>query len=211
MKSKLIIGIGALAMVAGVAFSVMTYSGNASYTSVAKVYEEGRQLAEFSLTDQHGQAVNKTNLAGKWTLIFLGYTYCPDVCPATLARLANLYPKLLPLADEPVQVMFVSVDPQRDTSERLKEYVDYFNSDFMAVTNPHKDLFPFVRNLGLVYSMVDDTSQENYAVDHASSVVLIAPDKTIKAIFKPESKLGQLALVNTTLLKQDFEYIVDDY
>ena len=103
----------------------------------------------------------------------------------------------------------VSVDPMRDKPEKLSQYINYFNDEFIAVTADHGVLYPFARNLGMMYSIADDPSQENYFVDHSASVVLINPEGDIAAIFKPDHALGELPIVDGEELASDFAKIVE--
>ncbi|WP_352260099.1 SCO family protein, partial [Psychrobacter sp. TB55-MNA-CIBAN-0194] len=87
----------------------------------------------------------------------------------------------------PLQVWFLSVDPKRDTPAKRKQYIDYFNPDFLAVSGEHKHLFPVVRELGLIYA-ISDSSESEYAVDHSASVAMVDQNGAVRAIFKPEFK-----------------------
>ena len=87
-----------------------------------QAYPNARPVIPFSLTDHNGNAFTEAHLKGQWNLIFLGYTYCPDICPTTLAELRRIYPTIT--ENEKVNVIFVSVDPKRDTTPQLKTYVD---------------------------------------------------------------------------------------
>lgn len=173
-----------------------------------QVYESPREVKPFNLVDQNQQSFTKASLNGKWSLVFLGYLSCPDICPMTMAKLANLLPKLNEAADLPVQVLFVSVDPKRDIAQRRKEYVDYFNPEIVGLGAEHKDLFPFVRNLGLMYS-IPSGEEENYFVDHSASVVLINPQGDIAAIFKPKVAVGEVPTINSQVLLADFTTLVE--
>lgn len=179
-----------------------------SVSEHTQVYEPEREIKPFNLVDQNQQMFTKKSLAGKWSLVFLGYLSCPDICPMTMAKLANLLPKLKAEAEQPVQVLFVSVDPKRDTAERRKEYVDYFNPEILGLGADHKDLFPFVRNLGLMYS-IPTGDEENYFVDHSASVVLINPQGSIAAIFKPKVAVGEVPTINSQVLLADFQTLVE--
>ena len=120
----------------------------------ADYYPAGRDINPFALTDADAQPFTPANLTGHWSFLFIGYTYCPDVCPTTLADLRSVYPALKKIAPTS-QVVFISADPQRDDSARLKSYTAFFEPEFKAATAPHSALFPLVRNLGLVYSIVE--------------------------------------------------------
>ena len=174
----------------------------------ALVYENAKPLSDFTLNDQRGELVTKQQFLGQWNLVFLGYTSCPDICPLTLAKLNAVYKNLQ--ADYPLQVWFLSVDPKRDTPAKRKQYIDYFNPDFLAVSGEHKHLFPVVRELGLIYA-ISDSSESEYAVDHSASVAMVDQNGAVRAIFKPEFKQGSVPLINATTLTKEFKKIADYY
>lgn len=174
----------------------------------ALVYEIAKPLSDFKLNNQNGELVTKAQFLGKWNLVFLGYTSCPDICPLTLAKLNNVYKNLH--NDYPLQIWFMSVDPKRDTAQKRKAYIDYFNPDFLAVSGPHKDLFPLVRELGLIYA-ISDSNESEYAVDHSASVALVDQNGAVRAIFKPEFKQGSVPLINASQLTEEFIKIADYY
>jgi len=174
----------------------------------ALVYENAKPLSDFTLNDQRGELVTKQQFLGQWNLVFLGYTSCPDICPLTLAKLNAVYKNLQ--ADYPLQVWFLSVDPKRDTPAKRKQYIDYFNPDFLAVSGEHKHLFPVVRELGLIYA-ISDSEESEYAVDHSASVALVDQNGAVRAIFKPEFKQGSVPLINATTLTEEFKKIADYY
>ncbi len=174
----------------------------------ALVYEQAKSLSPFILADQHGATVDNSQFKDHWNLVFLGYTSCPDICPMTLAKLTAVQKQLS--QDYSVQVWFVAVDPKRDTTKKRKAYIDYFNPNFLAVSGPHKQLFPFVRELGLIYA-INDSDEQEYAVDHSASVVLVDPSGAVRAIFKPEFKQGSVPLINATRLTKEFMLIADYY
>lgn len=198
--------VAALALFVGQLVYHVKYSETVSENT--QVYEPAREINPFNLVDQNQHPFTKESLLDKWSLVFLGYMSCPDICPMTMAKLSNLLPKLQDSADQPVQVLFVSVDPQRDTAERRKEYVEYFNPEIVGLGAEHKDLFPFVRNLGLMYS-IPTGEEENYFVDHSASVVLINPEGLIAAIFKPKVAVGEVPTINSQVLLADFQALVD--
>ncbi|MFY8326692.1 SCO family protein [Pseudoalteromonas sp. ZZD1] len=174
----------------------------------ALVYEQAKPLSDFALLDQHKNKVTKAAFAGQWNLVFLGYTSCPDICPLTLAKLNAVHKALN--EQYPLQIWFLSVDPKRDTADKRKAYIDYFNPDFLAVSGEHKDLFPLVRELGLIYAISDSDEQE-YAVDHSASVAMVDSRGAVRAIFKPEFKQGSVPLINAKSLISEFKLIADYY
>ena len=151
----------------------------------ASRFPVARQLAPFRLLDQHGQTFDNSTLQGKWSLLFFGYTHCPDVCPTTLAVLNGVARKLSG-SDVPVQFVFVSVDPERDTPEQLARFVNYFNPDFTGATGTATELEALTRQLGVLHTRAADPQQpDNYLVDHSAAVFLTDPSGRYHAVFTP--------------------------
>ena len=173
-------------------------------------YKEPRVIKPFQFEDHHGEIFNNENLANKWSVVFFGYTSCPDVCPTTLQELNFAYDELK-IASKDVQILLVSVDPVRDTTKKLAQYISYFNNEFIALRAGHSVLFPFARNMGLMYSITDGSKGEGYLVDHSASIVLINPEGKIAAIFKPEHELGELPIISGDYLVSDLTKIVNLY
>ncbi len=195
-----------LALVAGVVLYQWSHVG--AEPKLALVYPQPRVLADFQLTDQHGESVNRERLYGQWTLAFVGYTYCPDICPLTLAKLAGLQPELATQVSKPLKVWFISVDPKRDSTEQLNNYVSYFNQPaVLGMTAGHDQLFPFVRQLGLMYALSSSTDTD-YLVDHSASVVLINPQGQLVAMFKPPLEPGKLPVLDSEQLLADFPLVL---
>ncbi|KAB7627840.1 SCO family protein [Alkalilimnicola sp. S0819] len=155
----------------------------------------GKPIADFRLVDHHGKPYTPERLRGQWTLIFFGYTYCPDICPTTLLELGGAWPQWQAEGlTEDTQVVFVSVDPARDTPERLAEYVPYFHPDFLGVTGPDAQLEPFTRSMGILYVRHEPkTGNDAYLVDHSSAVLLINPQGQLQALFGGPHKADTLA------------------
>ena len=176
--------------------------------STSFLFPTPKKLAPFALKDQHGELFTNIQLANKWSLFFIGYTSCPDVCPTTMGKLSAAYPELL--KDVDLQIIFLSVDPQRDTQDKLLSYMDFFNPEFTAVTGEHSQLFPLTRDLGFVYAMVGEG--QNYQVDHSASMALISPEGDKVAVIKPKSSTpGTLPQILTKELISDIRNIVDTY
>ncbi len=178
--------------------------------SLATSYEipQSSPLPAFELWDQSGTRFNNQALQGKWSLVYVGYTSCPDICPTMTAKLAAAYQQLSKEID--LQVIFISVDPARDTQAKLKEYMNFFEPEFIAVTAEHPQLLPITRQLGFVYAMVGEAP--NYQVDHSASVMLISPEGKRVAVIKPKSnQLGQIPQIKNQALIQDVKLIVNKY
>ncbi|WP_078084152.1 SCO family protein [Microbulbifer mangrovi] len=145
--------------------------------------ERPRILDEFELLADSGEAFNTTELAGRWTLVFFGFTHCPDVCPATLSTLNQFYQTLDDDTRGDTDVLLVSVDPQRDKPQQLHDYVRYFNPDFFGVTGEFLNLKRFANQLNVPFNKVP-LEDGGYTVDHGSQVVLINPRGHYHGFFK---------------------------
>ena len=144
-------------------------------------------VTRFELAGADGHPFSEADLRGRWTLIFFGFTHCPDVCPGTLAVLKQVRQRL---ASDPVfaklgQVVFVSVDPARDTPDVLLPYVSYFDPEFRAATGDDAALARLTRQLGVIYAKVPGAG-EDYAMDHSASIFVIDPQlRVLSAIGLP--------------------------
>ena len=149
------------------------------------VYEVPRHIDDFSLLDHDGQPFTKTSVTGdKWTLVFFGYTYCPDICPITLATIRQFEQLVQETeAADSVQVVMISVDPQRDTPEKLGAYVEYFGADYRGVTGDYIDIFNLARQLNIAFGY-QPAEGDNYLVSHSGEIVLINPKGDFHGFFK---------------------------
>ncbi|MGS2721073.1 SCO family protein [Paraglaciecola aestuariivivens] len=176
------------------------------------VYPQPRALPEFSLTDHNGMEFTQQQFIDHWSLVFVGYTYCPDICPTTLSELQSIYPQLKAIKSQyPIQVVLMSVDPKRDTTERLNEYINFFDPEFVAISGEHPQLFPLVRAMGMMYSMSESTDKPNYLVDHSSSVVVINPLAQVVGRFKPEFAAGKLPISEGKKILSDMPKVIANY
>ena len=148
----------------------------------ATLLNDDRPLPPFTLRRQGGLLAN-ADLRGHWTLLDFGYTFCPDICPTTLATLKEIKTRLEAAGVSAPQVIFVSIDPARDTPEHLAEYVQFFDPAFIGATGDDIALAPLVKHLGVYYRRQDATDKEHYAVDHSAAIYLIDPQGRLKALF----------------------------
>jgi protein SCO1/2 len=209
--SKLQAGLVALiALVIGVVVAIfIAPPGSDKETQYVSLYPAARVLPDFQLVDHNNQIFTPKHLKGHWSLVFVGYTYCPDICPTTLAELKDIYPELQKIpTNSPIQVVLLSVDPKRDTPERLNEYINFFHPDFIAVSGEHAQLFPLVRSMGMMYSMSESTDNPNYLVDHSSSVVVVNPKAQVVGRFKPDFVVGKLPISEGQKILADMPAIV---
>ena len=166
----------------------------------ATVLRVPMQIPPFALTDHRGERFDESRLADRWTFLFFGYTYCPDVCPVTLASLRDARALMAEQAGEgdlsDLQFVFVSVDPERDTLDRLAQYVPYFHPEFIGATGEPEDLEPLTGALGVYHERTRGEAgerEEGYLLDHTVSVMLIDPDAKLHAIFAEPHEPAEVA------------------
>lgn len=141
-----------------------------------------RAVPDFSLLDVDGAPIDKSVFSDKWSVVFFGFTHCPDVCPITLTVMKDVVKQLESVDVPQPQTVFVSVDPNRDTPEVMKRYIGYFNPDFLGVTGELNEVHKFTKALGIVTAFTaraDDPTQ--YDVDHTASMLLIDPEQRVRA------------------------------
>jgi protein SCO1/2 len=172
------------------------------------VLAEPRDIQPFMLIDHTGKNFDNRSLQGRWSFIFFGYTHCPDVCPTTLSVLNSVAHKLEGLENQ-VQFVFISIDPERDTPEKLGQFVSYFNGTFIGATGTSETINALTRQLGVIYTRVAETSgsdnsgKDNYLMDHSASVFLFDPAGRFHAVFTPP--------LNATDMASDFKLLSKAY
>ncbi len=130
---------------------------------------------DFRLNGPHGPLA-LADLRGKVVAVYFGYTFCPDVCPTSLAALAQAFSQLAPAELEKVKGLFISVDPERDTLDILKVYVPHFHPAFLGLTGTPAEIARVARQYGARYMKQKPNSDGHYAVDHSASIYLVGPD-----------------------------------
>ena len=153
--------------------------------------ETPRNFGEINLIDHHGQAFTRDRLEGRWTMVFFGFTHCPDICPTTMAFLDKFVQELEGTEVADTQVVLMTVDPARDTVEQLAAYVPYFNEEFIGVTGEFLDVHRFATALNTPFRKVPG-QDENYQVDHSANVVLINPRGDYHGFFKAPLDLAKM-------------------
>lgn len=168
-----------------------------------------RELPAFNLRQSDGTPLVPGELAGHWTLAFLGFTFCPDVCPTTLAELAMAQKQweALPESTRP-RVLFVSVDPERDTPGKTGEYAHAFHPDTLAATADVPALEKFATSLGFVFMKVPgkrfDENPQDYSVDHSANIAVLDPQGRLAGWIRPPFQPQAIAddLVKLTALER---------
>lgn len=182
-----------LAGIGLIAFSVLYIEKVASVASGSAPPVAGVSVGgPFSLTDHTGKHVTQASFADGYKLIYFGYTYCPSICPtellkmsAVLKDLETLSPKLYPL--------FITVDPERDTSEVLKAYVAMFHPDIVGLTGTSEAIDNIKTRYKVYASKVEDPGMSGYTMDHSSYTYLMSPDDRLLAIYKMDDTADFIA------------------
>lgn len=189
----LLASIGVLSLVVGLWLSQQMLMNN-NDTRVpsnldATVLPNARPLVGFSLLDQNGERFSPKQLQGQWSFLFFGFTNCPDVCPTTLKVMQTMW-KTLPtkMGDKGhPKLYFVSVDPDRDKPETLKQYVQFFNPEFYGVTGKLDELDKLTNQIGILYGYdeKEDSKDQEYIVNHSAQLILVDPKGRMRAVISP--------------------------
>jgi protein SCO1/2 len=153
-----------------------------------------RPLEHFELVDGDGRPFGREQLRGHWSFVYFGYTHCPDVCPLTLVELARLKERIAAACSGVVDRYYlVSVDPRRDTPERLREYVAYFDPEFAGLTGPPAQIDKLTAQVGAVYTVPEAPDSDEYLVGHSSTVTVLDPEGRHYAVLTaPHTAAGML-------------------
>jgi protein SCO1 len=197
-RNRSAVYVGLLIVAAAVAGYIVARSlqDGAPPLSSGTALPQARPVAAFSLTDQDGAAFDNSRFAGGPSLLFFGFTHCPDVCPTTLALMTQLHrdPALRAL-----RMIFVTVDPDRDDALTLRHYVEAFGGGFTALRGEDAALDPLLKNLGAVRS-VQPRAGSDYAVDHSATLYFINGKGALSAVFTPPFDYARLRLDLLTLV-----------
>ena len=147
------------------------------------LFDTPRDVGDFSLTDHRGLSFTRDDLTDRWTLIFFGFTHCPDICPTTIAELAQLKSQLADTESSDARVVMVSVDPARDTPDRLAQYVPYFHPDFIGVTGEFADILSVAQRLNAPFRKVSEPDG-GYQMEHSANVMLMNPRGDYHGFFR---------------------------
>jgi len=183
LQKFLVIGLVVTAFAGGTFFMTLAFQGPRSVPQHATVLPQPAPLPQFSLVDHSGTPFSMESFRGQWSLIFFGFTHCPDICPATLQQLAIARSQVLAGGEtEFPNIILISVDPERDTPEVMAEYVGHFGPGVTGVTGSLDELRKLTTVLGIYF---EKTGEENgsYSVDHAAVVLVINRSAEFHALF----------------------------
>lgn len=186
-----------VAVIAGIGTYVLT--STPATPAKATVVTPGIPLPEFDLVAGDGGAFTRDSFEGRWSWLFFGFTHCPDICPATLHQL-SLARQGIDSGDA-LAIVFVSVDPERDTAEAVNAYATAFGDGITGVTGNLEEIEKLTGPLGIYHARVPDTP-DTYQVEHGAAVLLINPDAEMQAVFSSPHEVAVLASDTTLIMEQ---------
>lgn len=167
-----------------------------------KILTRPMELDNFELIDQNNQTFNSESLKGNWTILFFGYTNCPDVCPTTIYKLAEVKNDVNQnLPSKNFNTVLVTLDPDRDTPERLDEYIGYFDESMLGVTGTYKNIQSFSSNLSVFYERINKDG--GYDFNHTASIFVFNQDGSLFATMSPATSVSEL--------RDDFYTILNNF
>lgn len=198
-RKILLVGLISFLLIGAVGAGIFLFSEPASFRGTT--YAEPYPVApDFALTRANGNSFRLSEMRGRIIVLFFGYTSCPDVCPTTMAELNQALEKLDEQAGQ-VQVLFVTVDPRRDTPERVQEYVNHFNPSFIGLSGSEAELAKVWNDYGVFREVVEGTSAAGYLVNHTARVTLIDRQGNLRVSFPFDTPVGDIIHDLKLLLK----------
>jgi len=183
------LGLVITAFAGGVAFMFLAFSGPRDMPVHATALPQSVALPQFELLDQHGAPFDRDSFAGHWSLVFFGFTNCPDICPATLQQLAIARNRMMSGGESDFpHIVLISVDPERDTPDTMTSYVEHFGAEITGVTGKLDELRKLTSTLGIYFEKsASDNGQ--YSVDHSAVVIVVNPQAEFQAVFRAPHKI----------------------
>jgi protein SCO1/2 len=200
-RKTLSVGLGIFLVIVVAAIITFLFGRNDTFrgTSYDAPYPAA---ADFSLIRANGETFRLSTQHDKVTLLFFGYTSCPDVCPTTMANLKRVLDQLSPTYLKQVQVVFVTVDPKRDTPERVQEYVDHFNTSFIGLSGSEQELAKVWAAYGIYRLEVPGASAAGYSVDHTARITMIDKNGKMRVSYGFDTPIDDLVHDVQLLLKK---------
>jgi protein SCO1/2 len=200
-RKILIVGLVSALLIGVVSVGVVLFGKPDNFRGTAYV-EPYPPASEFALTRSDGTSFKLSGMRGSIVLLFFGYTSCPDVCPTTLAELNQALEKISEADVARVQVVFVTVDPDRDTPEQIQTYVNHFNSSFIGLSGMENELSKVWNEYGVFREIVEGTSAAGYLVDHTSRVTLIDGNGNLRVSFGFDTPVDDIVHDLKLILKE---------
>ena len=146
--------------------------------------EPARNMGSFSLTDTNQNEFQSKDFEGKWNVLFFGFTFCPDICPITMSMLSSLEKEMSKEELDRIKIFMVTVDPERDSPEHLKRYLENFSENFTGLTGGLDQIYNFATRVNAPFNPVSSSPDPYYTVDHTGSIVLINPRGQYAGFFR---------------------------
>lgn len=201
MPRPLLAAAAALAFAGGIAAGLLLRSEPLTLET-GTLLDPPRAVAPFNLQGTGPATLDAAALSDGWSLVFFGFTRCPDICPTTLQLLSSARERIAANGETPPRILLVTVDPEYDTVERLTAYTRYFGEGITGATGTPEAVAAVARDLGIVYQRVP-LEGDNYTMDHTGAVLLIGPDLGLRAVFSPPFDLPALARDLTDILASE--------
>ncbi len=190
------LGIGAVVLIVAAAFAFLR-----PYQYNGLVLQSPKPAADFTLTAAGDQPISLSDYRGKLVVLYFGYTFCPDVCPTTLAEVTKAVQKLGKKAED-VQVIMITVDPERDTPERLAEYMAFFNPGFVGLSGTPEQIAAAATPFGIYYQKNEGTAATGYLVDHTATTSVLDREGRVKLVWPFGTDGDAMAADLAQLLKE---------
>jgi len=146
--------------------------------------EPPRNLGSFNLMDSAGKEFLPKDFEGKWNMLFFGFTFCPDICPITMSMLSRIEKGLDIENQEKIRIFLVTVDPDRDSPDQLKVYLENFSENFIGLTGGLDQIYNFATRVNAPFNPIKNNKESNYTVDHTGSIILINPEGNYAGFFR---------------------------
>lgn len=179
IRKAVLLGVAILTGI-GIVYATLTYARPYAYQG--SLIDPPALAPDFELLDQHGQPYRLSDQKGKVVLVFFGYTHCPDVCPVTLTDFKQIKTQLGDQSKD-VTFLFITADPERDTAEQLKKYLENFDSDFIGLTQERSLLEPVWKDYGVFQAKVESGDPDNYLVDHSARTYAIDKNGNLRLTY----------------------------
>ena len=193
-RALFLIGVAVLVIGVGIwiGWTIPFFGSSAAPEAAGIVFDDPQKIHTIQLVDHAGKEFDVERLQNRWSLIYFGFTNCPDLCPLTLTQFAKLDEELGIEPTPAIQYIFVSVDPDRDTPDRLGAYVEFFLPELIGVTGNSADLEKFASQLAVGFKAHSDQG-ENYPVDHSNAILLVNPAAEFQAVLTAPHTTERLA------------------
>lgn len=190
-KKTIFVGVLAFGLVGLIALGIWLFrpAGSLRGTTYAEPYPAAPAI---NLTRSDGASFKLDDLRGKIVLVFFGYTSCPDVCPTTMAELKTALDRIGPEKADQVQVVFITVDPQRDDPQRVQEYANHFNKEFIGLSGSEAELARVWSDYGVFRSVAEGSPATGYLVDHTARVTLIDQEGRLRSSYGFETPVEDI-------------------